>query len=140
MTEFMTATRRAVLAGASAVAAAPALAAVPASLAGARETDVSRLWKQASALKRQMQPYAADMAAMTQRAGLPGWMHLSGAANALGNRRYDTLVSILKTKPETIDDLAVIANVTKEHEIAGGPATWARFQFDAAARDFHRAA
>ncbi len=143
MTETFRATRRSVLAAAGAVAAVPALAAVPAGLGAAtaaRQSEVARLWSQAAALTRQMLPFASQIAALAPRAGLPGWMHLSGAANDLGNRRYDTLVSILKAKPETIDDLATIASVTREHEIASGPATWARFQFDGAARDFHRAA
>lgn len=49
-------------------------------------------------------------------------------------------MSILKTKPESIEDLAIIARTTREQEIQSGPATWARFQFDAAARDYHLAA
>ena len=143
MTEFMTATRRTVLAGAGALAATPALAAVPGGmpgdLAGARESEVARLWREAAALQRQMQPYAGEMTAMSAR-GLPGWMRLSGAANDLGNRRYGKLIAILKAKPESLDDLAIMAAANRDADIAGGPATWARFQFDAAARDFHRAA
>ena len=140
MTEFMTATRRTVLAGAGALAAAPALAAVPGGLAGAGESEAARLWREAAALQRQMQPYASEMTAMSARAGLPGWMRLSGAANDLGNRRYGKLIAILKSKPESLNDLAIIAAANRDADIAGGPATWARFQFDAAARDFHRAA
>jgi hypothetical protein len=139
MTDGLKATRRAVLASAGAMAAAPALAAVPAGFAGKGESEVARLWKQAGALKRQMQPYAADMAA-SAGSGLPGWMRLQGAANTIGNRRYDTLIAILKTKAESLDDLHVIAQAAREEEIAGGPATWARFQFDAASRDYHLAA
>ena len=139
MTEGLKATRRAVLASAGAMAAVPAVAAVPAGFAGKGATEVARLWKQAGALRRQMQPYAADIA-VSARSGLPGWMRLQGAANDLGNRRYDTLVAILKTKAESLDDLHVIAQATREEEISGGPATWARFQFDAAARDYHLAA
>ena len=141
MTKTLEATRRAVLAAAGAAAAAPALAAVPQSFAGAAPaTEVARLWSQAGALNRQLAPFAADIAAFSQRSGLPGWMHAKGAANAIGNRRYDTLIAILKAKPQTIEDLATIAAVTREQEIAGGPATWARFQFDAAAKAFHLAA
>ena len=139
MTETMTATRRTVLAGAGALAAAPALAAVPGGLAGGRETEVARLWREAAALQGQMQPYAGEMAAMSAR-GLPGWMRLAGAANDLGDRRYGKLIAILKAKPESLNDLAIMAAANRDADIAGGPATWARFQFDAAARDFHRAA
>ena len=139
MTEGLKATRRAVLASAGAMAAMPAFAAVPAGFAGKGETEVARLWRHAGALKRQMQPYAADMA-VSARSGLPGWMRLQGAANSIGNRRYDTLVTILKTKAERLDDLHIIAQATREEEIAGGPATWARFQFDAASRGYHLAA
>jgi hypothetical protein len=143
MTQKLKATRRAVLAAAGASAAAPALAAIPAFAAkDARpyETVISRLWSRAVALERQLKPFAAEIAVKEQDAGLPGWMRLTGVANDLGNLRYDTLVSILKSQPQSIDDLATIAQVTKEKEISRGPITWARFQFDAAARDFHLAA
>lgn len=144
MHQTFNATRRTVLAGAGAAAAMPALALVPATAGPATvvqgATPIATLWAKAAALKQQMQPFQHEIASMETRAGLPGWMHLTGAANAIGHKRYDALVAILKAPATSIEDLTLIARTTREAEIAQGPATWARFQFDAAARDFHRAA
>jgi hypothetical protein len=140
MTEKLNATRRAVLAAAGASLAAPALAAVPAMPAAARQTQIGRLWAEAQALGRRMQPYAGRVAALEESAGLPGWMRLKGAANELGEKRYGALVAILKAKPESIGDLALVGRAANDPDIVNGPATWARFQFDDAARAYHRAA
>ena len=143
MTRKIKPTRRTVLAAAGAALAAPAVSLAPA-VAGASAprggTRIAGLWAQARELQRRMKPYATEIADLSERAGLPGWMHLSGDANRLGHRRYDALVTILKTRPETLDDLATLGQVTREAEIRQGPATWARFQFDNAAREFHLAA
>lgn len=144
MTQTFTATRRTVLAAASASAAAPALLAFPAMAQNTTlkpvVTEIAALWSRAAALTQQMQPFSRQIVAMQARAGLPGWMHLSNEANSLGHQRYDTLVAILKAKPQSLDDLVIVAQTTREPEIASGPITWARFQFDRAARDYHLAA
>jgi len=100
-------------------------------------TAISRLWREAEALKSEMSAFAAHMEAGRRRNGLPGWMSARGPVNDLGNRRYDRLVSILKATPETIDDLAIVGAVVREEEMRDGPASWAHHQFDQASRDYH---
>jgi hypothetical protein len=136
-------TRRAFVAAAGAAATAPVLPVISA-LAGEcpapAKTPVAILWERAEALNADLGAFADEIAPLTGRAGLPGWMHMAGDANRIGHERYDALIGILKTKARSLDDLATMSRVLNEAEIAHGPATWARFQFDEAARDFHLAA
>ena len=135
--------RRSLLAAGAAALAASAASLAPVMAANAAAqggTPIAQLWAEAQTLREHMTPYAEDIANLADRAGLPGWMHLGGEANRLGNRRYDKLVAILKTSPESVEDLATLGATMREAEIQQGPATWARFQFDAAARAYYLAA
>ena len=140
MTSFMKATRRTVLAGTAAAAAAPALSLVPAASTGA-PTRIARLWAEAEAIKAQMAVHAREIAAMSELTGLAGWMRLGGAANELGNRRYQALIAMIRATPASLDDLALIARATKEDDIRfNGPAAWSHGEFDRAAREYHMSA
>jgi len=136
--------RRGMLGGALAFGLAPMLvpgAPPPHALAAAAEsTPVARLWARAQALKAQMAPFAARIEAACRNGGTPGWMRLTGKANALGEARYNILIAILKSSPGTIDDLAIIARAAGDADIHGGPRAWAHGEFDRAASAFHRAA
>ena len=144
MTSKMTTTRRSVLTGGAAIAAVPLAAALPAFAAatatGQGATPIARLWAQAESLTAQMAPHAAGIAANTARTGLPGWMHYRGDVNALGNRRYETIVGILNGKPQNQNDLVIVAKAIADADIQLGPKSWAHARFDQAARDYHMAA
>ena len=134
-------TRRYMVAATSAALAQPAVTLMSCPAAAkdvATATKIGKLWSDAEALQDQMAPYAEVAATLGGRAGLPSWMHLSGTVNQLGHRRYDTLVTILKTPPASLDDLAIMGAATREPEFRNGPASWAHSQFDEAAKTFHR--
>ena len=71
------------------------------------------------------------------RTGLPGWMHVAGKANELGNRRYHLLVRVLISQPKSQDDLALIAKAVNDTDMQNGPKSWAHAQFDRAANGYH---
>lgn len=87
-----------------------------------------------------MAVHADRIAQTSARTGLPGWMHLTGEANALGHRRYDRLIAILNAKPLNLDDLTIVAKATRASDLQLGPKSWAHAQFDRAARELHLAA
>ena len=141
MTSLMKATRRTVLAGTAAAAAAPALSLVPAAASTGGQSRIARLWAEAEAIKAQMAVHAREIAAMSELTGLAGWMRLGGAANELGNRRYQALIAMIRATPASLDDLALIARATKEDDIRfNGPAAWSHGEFDRAARAYHMSA
>lgn len=113
--------RRALMAGA-AVAAAAGLG------ASAGDTTIGRLWAQAESLRGKLDAYSAEVAAAERLGGIPGWMRLSGEANAIGNARYEALVAILKTSPASADDLRLMAKAAQTADIAAGPRLWAAQQ------------
>jgi hypothetical protein len=132
--------RRAVLAGAAAASLAPAVAGVAVFVPSGKrssETAISNLWTEAELLKRRLSKFYVEIEAGRRCNGLPGWMTARGAANELGNRRYDTLVSMLKQTPETLDDLAILGRVVRQEEMRDGPISWAHHQFDRASREYH---
>ena len=140
MTTLLKATRRTVLAGTAAAAAAPALSLVPAA-ATPGQSPIARLWAQAEAIKAEMSVHAEEIAAMDELTGLAGWMRLGGIANELGNRRYQALIAIIKATPASLGDLTLIARATQESDIRrDGPAAWSHAEFDRAAREYHLSA
>ena len=140
MTTLLKATRRTVLAGTAAAAAAPALSLVPAA-ATPGQSPIARLWAQAEAIKAEMSVHAKEIAAMDELTGLAGWMRLGGIANELGNRRYQALIAIIKATPASLGDLTLIARATQESDIRrDGPAAWSHAEFDRAAREYHMSA
>ena len=141
MTTRLKATRRTVLAGTAAAAAAPALSLVPAAAATPGQSPIARLWAQAEAIKAEMSVHAEEIAAMDELTGLAGWMRLGGIANELGNRRYQALIAIIKATPASLGDLTLIARATQESDIRrDGPAAWSHGEFDRAAREYHMSA
>ncbi len=122
MTETRT-TRRMLIAGAATVAASPVLAAGVS--AGSGATPIAALWSKAEALRLSLETHRAEIAAMAARGGAPGWMYLGGKANDIGQRRYETLVEIIKAKPGHAPDLAIMAKVSLDPDIQQGPRGWA---------------
>ena len=139
MTKSLATTRRAVLAGGAALATLPVFAALPTmALSGsATATETAKLWAQAEAVRAQLHPFAETIAAAHARTGLPGWMHVAGKANELGNRRYHLLVRVLGSQPKSQDDLALIAQTVNDTDMQNGPKSWAHAQFDRAANGYH---
>ena len=62
---------------------------------------------------------------------------MGGEANELGNRRYETLVSILNETPRAAGDLAIMGRAAQDAEMLNGPAGWASQQLAAAVVGFH---
>ncbi|MBL8587835.1 MAG: hypothetical protein JNK46_04845 [Methylobacteriaceae bacterium] len=119
--------RRALMAGAAvAAAASPAVAAGLGAPSG--DTAIGKLWAEAETLRGKLDAYAADVAAAERLGGIPGWMRLSGEAHALGQARYEALVSILKATPATADDLRLMARAAQSNDMANGPQLWAARQ------------
>lgn len=140
MTETFSTTRRAVLTGTAAIAATPAFASVSALIQPGRaaaRTAVARLWAQAEAIQAEMAPYARQIATAHARTGLPGWMHVAGKANELGNKRYDLVVRVLLSQATSQDDLAISSKATNDADMHLGPRSWAHAEFDRASREFH---
>jgi hypothetical protein len=119
--------RRALLAGA-AVAAAAGPAAAAGVLSPKGDTTIGRLWAEAETLRGKLDLYAAEIAAAERQGGIPGWMRLSGEANALGEARYQTLVRMLKSTPASADDVRLVARAAQEGDIVNGPRSWAAMQ------------
>jgi hypothetical protein len=116
--------RRALMAGA-AVAAAASPAAAAGLAAGTGDTAIGKLWAQAESLRGKLDAWSAEIAAAERQGGIPGWMRLSGEANAVGEARYQTLVQILKATPKSAADLRLMASAAQDRDIADGPRLWA---------------
>ena len=129
-------TRRHLIAAGGALAAVPLVAALPA--VAASETPIARLYARAGQIERALVAVGGD--AMGEVGGLPGWMRTSGDINRLGHQRYETLVAILKTAPRSRADLAIVANVARDRDMAQGPALWATAQVARATEELARAA
>jgi hypothetical protein len=129
-------TRRHIMAGAAALAAAaPAAAsALPA------VTPIGELWTKAEALRLKLEAHRAAIAAAAHNGGISGWMRLGGEANALGEARYQALIAILKSKPHSATDLAIMGKTVLDDEIGNAAQQWASAQFANATIAFHRAA
>lgn len=130
----MTLNRRAILGATAAIAAAPVagVAAVPApakfatpAAAAAAKGSVRALWDEVIDLSIRMNGHAYETAIVDRGTGLPGWMYVEGEANALGNRRYDALMAILHARPESAEDIAIIARAATHGDIASGPKSFA---------------
>lgn len=115
-------TRRALLGATAALAVAPAAAlAAPAGTSG----TISALWNEVTDLTIRMAAHGTAIAGAERGDSVPGWMRLSGEVNDLGNARYDRLVAILKAKPTTVDDLAIVARAAGHRDIVSGPSAFA---------------
>jgi hypothetical protein len=119
--------RRALLAGA-AVAAAASPAAAAGLMSAQGDTAVGKLWAQAQTLRGKLDRYAAEIAAAERQGGIPGWMRLSGEANALGEARYQALVKLLKSTPVNNEDVRLMARAAQDADMASGPRLWANNQ------------
>lgn len=116
-------TRRALLGATAALAAAPAIAiAAPAS---GTSTPIAMLWNEVTDLTIRMGAHGEAIAAAERGDSVPGWMRLAGEVNDLGNARYDRLVDILKAKPGSAEDLAIIARAAGHRDIVSGPSAFA---------------
>jgi hypothetical protein len=124
------ATRRAALAAIASAVAAPAVLAAPMRKG---ETLIAALWRDVGALDRQLVPHAADIDAATKARGVPGWMVLTGDAYRLGEERYGKLVAIMNAKPADARDLAIMAKVSLDADMADGPRGWAGLRLAQAA-------
>jgi hypothetical protein len=130
-----TLSRRTMFGAAAALAAAPAVAAGQALASG--QTTIGKLWAQAESLNVQLDAHRAAITEAAQNGGISGWMRLGGQANALGQRRYDLLVAILKTRPEDTQDLAILGKVVLDGDIQNGARNWAAEQLAHATVAFH---
>ncbi len=131
-----TLSRRTMFGAAAALAAAP-VAAGQAFASGT--TTIGRHWAQAESLKDQLATHRAAITAAASNGGISGWMRLGGEANALGQRRYDALVAILNTRPESTQDLAILGKVVLDADIQNGARNWAGEQLANATVAFHGA-
>ncbi|MGL4975588.1 MAG: hypothetical protein ACRC56_09850 [Bosea sp. (in: a-proteobacteria)] len=129
-----TLSRRTMFGAAAALAAAP-VAAGQALASGT--TTIGRLWSQAESLNDQLAAHRAAITEAAANGGISGWMRLGGQANVLGQRRYDALVAILKTKPESTQDLAILGKVVLDGDIQNGARNWAGEQLANATVAFH---
>ena len=132
-----TLSRRTMFGAAAALAAAPAAAVSQALAAEPAATNIGKLWAQAERLNLQLGAHRAAISEAASNGGISGWMRLGGEANLLGQRRYDTLVAILKTKPESAADLATLGKVVLDGEMQSGARSWAGEQFARATVAFH---
>lgn len=133
MTELKT-TRRTMIAGVAALASVPVSGAALAATRG--ETAVARLWGEAESLKARLGTLVNVAAGDT----VPGWMREKGEASVIGNRRYETLVTLLNQDAKTAGDLGLMARTTAESEIVNGPRQWAHERLAAATQAFHAVA
>lgn len=119
--------RRALLGATAALAAAPAtaLAAPVLTGAGSGSSSIAALWTEVTDLTIRMGAFGTRIAAAERGDSVPGWMRLSGEVNDLGNARYDRLVAILKAKPQSVDDLAIVARAAGHRDIVSGPSAFA---------------
>ena len=90
-------------------------------------TPIARLWSEAQTLASKLAAHRGAISAAALRAndGVPGWMRLSGEANAIAEARYGKLVTILNTTPRTQGDLAILAKVSQDTDISSGARAWA---------------
>lgn len=131
-----TLTRRHIMAGAAAVTAA-----VPAAASALpTTTPIGELWAKAEALRLKLEAHRVAIAAAARNGGISGWMRLGGEANALGEARYQALIAILKSKPHSPADLAIMGKTVLDEEIGNAAQQWASAQFANAAIAFHRVA
>jgi hypothetical protein len=128
MNEKTTFTRRILVAGTAALAAAPAVAAAPAT------TPIAQLWSEAQALGSRLAAHRSAIAAAALRSqdGVPGWMRLGGEANRIAEARYQKLVAILNETPRHRGDLAILAKVSQDTDISAGARAWAAERLAAA--------
>lgn len=126
-------TRRTVLCAAAAAAAIPSAFAAPALRAPAAAAPaafgaVRALWDDVVNLTIRMGAHADALDAANPATGLPAWMYVPGEANALGNARYDALIAILKSTPETAEDLDILTRAAAHGDIVQGPVSFANRQ------------
>lgn len=125
-------TRRTVLCTAAAAAAIPSAFAAPALRAPAAAPVASgavrALWDDVVNLTIRMGAHADALGAASPATGLPAWMYVPGEANALGNARYDALIAILKSTPETAEDLDILTRAAAHGDIVQGPVSFANRQ------------
>lgn len=126
MTDVKT-TRRTLIAGVAALASVPAVAATRDA-----ETPIARLWGEAESLKSRL----GELVTVAEGDSVPRWMRTKGEANVLGNRRYETLVTLLTQDAKTAGDLGLMARTTAESEIVNGPRAWAHERLAAATLAF----
>lgn len=121
MTKTTKLSRRALAGGAFALAALPAAAAQPA------PSPIARLWAEAETLRVKLAGHRAAIAEAAAKAGdgLPGWMRLGGEANRIAELHYGKLVATLNAEPKNAGDLAILAKVSTDPDIAAGPRIWA---------------
>ena len=117
-------TRRSAFAGAAALTIVPVVAS-----ARSGETAIGKLWSEAEALNARLASYRAEITAAAQTGGISGWMRLGGEANTLGGQRYAKLMAILHVKPESQNDLSILARVVLDEEISNGAKSYAADQF-----------
>ncbi len=135
--------RRLLVAGAGALAAVPAMAAAPkAKTASFTEkatpaTAIETLWQEAETLRVRLGAHRDAIAEAASSGGIAGWMRLGGEANRLGEARYAKLVAILKARPESPSDLAILARVTLDEDVRGGAHGWAADQLALATISLH---
>lgn len=136
----MTLNRRAILGATAAFAAAPATSfAAPAApiapklAATVEKRSIRALWDQVIDLSIRMNGHVHEAATADRGTGLPGWMYVQGEANELGNKRYDALVAILNAKPETAEDVSIIARAATHGDIQAGPQSFATARLASAA-------
>ncbi len=122
MTKSTLVSRRTLVAGA-AITGATLIAGAPAFAAGT--TPIAKLWADAETLRGQLAVHRDAIAAAAANGGIPGWMRLGGEANKIAEARYGKLIAILKAEPKNAQDLAIIAKVTQDNDIAEGGRAWA---------------
>lgn len=127
MTDSHTISRRVLVAGAGALAAAPALAATGTNRSDFAPTPIAILWSDAQTLASKLAAHRGAIAAAEARTGrsTPGWMRLGGEANALAEARYGKLVAILRETPRNVGDLAILAKASQDADIQRGGRLWA---------------
>jgi hypothetical protein len=132
--------RRALVAAAGSLAAAPALAASGSGATTARRdtaTTIGRLWRDAEELRARLDVHRDAIAIAAEAGGIPGWMRMTGEVNRLGEARYGKLIGILNTEPESPADLGIMARVALEDEIRNGSFGWAGQQLARATMVLH---
>ena len=101
--------------------------------------EIRQLWDKVIDLSIRMNAHVYDTTMADRGTGLPGWMYVSGEANDLGNARYDALVQILKSAPQSREDMSIIARAATHADIAAGPASYASQQLAFAAMSLQAA-
>lgn len=135
--------RRLLVAGAGALAAVPAMATAPKAKTtsftekSTPATGIETLWQEAEALRVRLGAHRDAIAEAARSGGIAGWMRLGGEANRLGEARYAKLVDILKARPESPSDLAIMARVTLDKDVRGGAHGWAADQLALATISLH---